>query len=897
MRNYVFLLALIAAVMAVDKSKFRTCSQTGFCKRTRSEFTPQDYEVDMATFKFDQASSAATVQLKNGHHPLQDPLLLSVNILVNNVARITVRDPTTIHPRFEVPDVLEPAGLKPGLQVTWKSDGSGFTASWADYDLQVVAVPFVATLSQGGKTAVVVNSRNLMQFEQHRKKNPKPEDEAAALPDAQLKFPYDVDNMWEESFSSHKDTKPRGPSAVAMDAGFPYATHVYGIPEHATDFSLKNTDGGEGAYSDPFRLYNLDVFEYELDVPMALYGAVPFMIAHGGGQTSALLWLNAAETFIDVSTKEGKNSHWISESGIIDMFLMTHRTPAPLFFAYASLTGFQALPPKFAIAYHQCRWNYKSEEDSLQVNAGFDEHDIPYDVLWLDIEHTDGKRYFTWDKYGFQTPEDMISKLAATGRKTVTIVDPHIKRDKNYFVHKESEEKGLYVKTNDNKDFDGWCWPGSSSYLDFFRPEVREYWVSLFSYDKYIGSTPDLFVWNDMNEPSVFNGPEVTMPKDNLHVGGKWEHRDVHNMYGFYHHWATEQGQLARDDKQVRPFVLTRSFFAGSQRSAAVWTGDNEAKWTHLAAATPMLLSLGVAGITFSGADVGGFFGNPEVELLVRWYQAAAFQPFFRGHAHVDAARREPWLFGEPHTSHLRTAIRSRYQILPYLYTLFHESSATGMPVMRPLWVEFPEDQASFAYDKGFLLGNALLVFPVVTKSQWTTPVYFPGHGTTWFDVITGFPHKGGNTATVKSPIDKIPVFQRSGTIVSRRLRARRSSQAMARDPYTLVVALDTEYTAAGTLYTDDGVTFDYAKGAFVHRLFRFQDRTLSASEFFKGTGESGCTVERVVVYGAPSTTSAVLTTADGQKTNLEVSEQNGGLVIRKPDALIAQDWAIELIE
>jgi len=294
---------------------------------------------------------------------------------------------------------------------------------------------------------------------------------------------------------------------------------------------------------------------------------------------------------------------------------------------------------------------------------------------------------------------------------------------------------------------------------------------------------------------------------------------------------------------------------------------------------------------------VGGFFGNPETELLVRWYQAGAFQPFFRGHAHVDAARREPWLFGEPHTSHIRTAIRSRYQILPYLYSVFHESSATGMPVMRPFWVEFPEDKDSFAYDKSFLLGNALLVVPVTSKGQWSTVVYFPGHGTVWYDVISGFAHKGGNAATVKSPIEKIPVFQRSGTIVPRRMRARRSSTAMARDPYTLVVALDPESSAVGTLYTDDGVTFDYQKGAFVHRLFRFQDRTLWSDEFLKGTGETACTVERVVIYGAPASTSAVLTTEDGQKRTLEVSQQGGALVIRKPDALIAQDWSIELIE
>jgi alpha 1,3-glucosidase len=195
------------------------------------------------------------------------------------------------------------------------------------------------------------------------------------------------------------------------------------------------------------------------------------------------------------------------------------------------------LPQRFAIAYHQCRWNYKNEQDVREVDAGFDEHDIPYDVLWLDIEHTDGKKYFTWDRTQFPTPKDMQNNLAAKSRKMVTIIDPHIKRDGGYRVHKDAQSRNLYIQNAENKggEYEGWCWPGSVSYLDFLLAEVREYWASLFALDQYDGSTSNLYTWNDMNEPSVFNGPEVTMPKDYLHDYGSVEHRDVHNQYGFYH--------------------------------------------------------------------------------------------------------------------------------------------------------------------------------------------------------------------------------------------------------------------------------------------------------------------------------------------------------------------------
>lgn len=226
----------------------------------------------------------------------------------------------------------------------------------------------------------------------------------------------------------------------------------------------------------------------------------------------------------------------------------------------------------------------------------------------------------------------------------VTIIDPHIKRDDNFHIHKEATQKGLYIKDKNGNDFDGWCWPGSSSYLDFTSPHVRQWWAEQFSLDTYGGSTLDLYTWNDMNEPSVFNGPEVSMSKDAKNLQGI-EHREWHNLYGIYMQMATAQGQIHRckttePTQKLRPFVLTRAFWAGSQRFGAMWTGDNKAEWSHLKGTSAMVLSINLAGLSFSGADTGGFFGDSNAELWTRWYQAGAFMPFFRGHAHHDTKRK-----------------------------------------------------------------------------------------------------------------------------------------------------------------------------------------------------------------------------------------------------------------
>ncbi|RMB90532.1 hypothetical protein DUI87_33133 [Hirundo rustica rustica] len=780
----------LGAALAVDRSNFKTCEQSGFCRRQR-RIQPGNSPYRALLESLELGPDVARIQLIN-----EVPLLLEVWGLTGNMTRLRIQELAPLRPRFQVPDVLlgEPPAER--LAVTGRDEGTlELSLGAGGHRLLVTERPFRLDLLRHRELLCSVNARA-------------------------------------SSSSSTSGAAGTRPTSVGLDFSLPGFEHVYGIPEHADSLRLRSTEGG-----DPYRLYNLDVFQYELFNPMALYGSVPLLLAHRPRLSLGIFWLNAAETWVDIgSNTAGKTLfgklldymqgggetpqtevRWMSESGVIDVFLLLGPRPADVTAQYGKLTGTQALPaPLLPGLYHQSRWNYQDEADVEAVERGFEEHELPMDVIWLDIEHADGKRYFTWDPR--EIPQPTGDAGAPGGPETqarwtlspqmVSIVDPHIKVDGAYRVHTELRARGLYVKTKDGKRLRGLVLarrvtslcsppPGSSAYPDFTNPEMREWWANIFAYDQYEGSTEALFTWNDMNEPSVFSGPEVTMHKDARHFGG-WEHRELHNIYGLYVHKATAEGQIRRSGGRLRPFVLSRAFFAGSQRYGAVWTGDNTAEWDHLRISIPMCLSFGLAGLAFCGADVGGFFQNPGPELQVRWYQAGAFQPFFRAHAHLDTARREPWLLRPEHLEMVRAALRRRYALIPLWYTAFYRCHRQGIPVMRPLWMEFPDDSHTFAMDDQYLIDWVLLVHPVTEPGARGVHVYLPGEGEVWYDDETHEQYRAPQTIYVPVTLSSIPVYQRGGTVIPRQDRPRRSTEAMRGDPFTLYVALSLQPGMAG---------------------------------------------------------------------------------------------------
>ncbi|XP_078419144.1 neutral alpha-glucosidase C-like isoform X1 [Cetorhinus maximus] len=861
-----------ALAEAVESNKFKTTGDIAFYRRQK-KLLPGNSPYHALLDTLELSDCGATLQLLNEDNKVS--LFVELFALEDHVIRIKVNELKPMKPRYEVPDVILNEPLTQRLSIVSK-DGLSVTLATVDgcSQILIIAKPFRMDIRNQGEISISVNSLGFLYFEHLRKKSQDEVNTRGSLLESKRKRDTETQQeseedlgLWKEQFHEFIDTKTNGPTSIGLDFSLHGFEHVYGIPEHTENLRLKTTSQEE-----PYRLYNLDVFACKLYSRMSVYGSVPLLLAHKPKQTMGIFWLNASETLVDISmntenksalgkTKKLKTDvevlprtdvRWMSESGIIDTYILLGPSPFDVFNQYSKLTGPQAFPPLFALGHHQCRYSYKDENDIKQVDAGFDVNDIPYDAIWLDIDHTEGKRYFTWDRTKFPSPREMQEHLRAKDRKLVVISDPHIKVDKKYPFYCEAKSKNYFVMDKNGEVYQGSCWPGVSAYLDFTNPIVRNWYANKHRLDQYEDSTDILFMWNDMNEPTVFDGPELTMHKQALHTGG-WEHREVHNLYGFYQQWATAEGLIRRSGGIERPFVLTRSFFAGSQRYGAVWTGDNVAEWSYLKISIPMLLNLSITGISFCGADVGGFVQNPEPELLVRWYQAAAYQPFFRNHSHTETERREPWLFGEDNTRIIRETIRERYALLPFWYTLFYMAHIKAEPIIRPLWVEFPEEVNTFAVDDEYMIGEALLIHPVSEAGVTEVNVFLPGMGELWYHLRTLQRFDGEQTLRVSVTLDSVPVYQRGGTIIPRKTQVLRSTKAMEMVSYILYVALNFENSAKGKLFLDDGHSFNYqSKNQFLLRRFSFKDNTFSAvCSDERGQYCTDCVVERVLVMGA----------------------------------------------
>ncbi|QUC22496.1 uncharacterized protein UV8b_06737 [Ustilaginoidea virens] len=953
-----FLVCLISPVASVKEHDFKKCDQSGFCKRNRAYAdnasvhastwsSPYDVAPESAKFKDGQWHAVIVKTINNGE---KARFPITISLLKSGVARVSVDEEKRQKKNIELRHnskarkeryneaekwvIVGGLDLDKKAQIVFQDNSQANIEYGGDRKFEVVIKfsPLQVEFKRDDETHIKFNGRGLLNMEHWRPKieNDKTEEgENKAEQDVKKDEGDDESTWWDESFGGNTDSKPRGPESIAMDISFVGYQQVFGIPEHTGSISLKQTRGGDGNHNEPYRLYNTDVFEYVLDSPMTLYGAIPFMQAHRKDSSVGVFWLNAAETWVDiVKERDAKNplslgkasqsthTHWMSESGILDAFVFLGPTPRDLTQKYGELTGYTAMPQEFSIGYHQCRWNYISDDDVKEVDRRMDKHKIPYDVIWLDIEYTEEKKYFTWDPHSFPDPVSMGKQLDAHGRKLVVIIDPHIKKVDDYSVSSDMLSRDLAVHNKDDETFEGWCWPGSSNWIDCFNPEATELWKSLFKYDSFKGTLENTFLWNDMNEPSVFNGPETTMPKDNLHFGN-WEHRDVHNLYGLTFQNASWEAMVSRKKgERRRPFILTRSFYSGSQRLGAMWTGDNQADWSHLAASIPMILNQGISGYPFAGADVGGFFGNPEKDLMARWYQAGIFYPFMRAHAHIDSRRREPYMLGEPYTEILTKALRLRYSLLPSWYTAFFHANRDGSPIVRPMLWTHPSEESGFAIDDQLFLGTTgLLAKPIVEKDKFSVDIWIPDDEV-YFDYVTYEVMKTqkGKTVTVEAAIDAVPLLMRGGHIFPRRDIPRRSSAAMRYDDYTLVVTVSKDGSAEGELYADDGDSFDHENGQYIYRKFHLANNILKSTDaegrdakwVKAGTWLKAMRqvhVDRIIVVGAPSSLNQeeVQIKSEGRKWAVKVdyhAAKEGRAafaVLGRVGARIGEDWSITL--
>ena len=550
-----------------------------------------------------------------------------------------------------------------------------------------------------------------------------------------------------------------------------------------------------------------------------IYQSIPFFIALRQGKSYGVFLDNTWRSYFDMGKSADARYTFGAAGGELNYYVFTggrERSPASVLRDYTQLTGRGPLPPLWALGYQQSRYSYTPDAQVREIAQTFRRKSIPADVIYLDIGYMDGYRIFTWSPRDFPAPQALLGELHAQGFHAVTIVDPGVKVDEKFPVYRAG--KAWYMRTASGAELHAEVWPGICAFPDFTNPQARAWFGSL--YAGFLDQGVDGF-WNDMNEPGTFvpadwklpvlvHDPTKTFPLDARHDGDgiAGTHARYHNVYGMQMARATFEG-LSKLHPQQRPFVLTRAGYAGVQRYAAVWTGDNASTWDHLALSIPMLANLSVSGVPFVGADIGGFTGTPSAELYTRWLQAAALTPFMRTHSAIDTAPREPWTHGEKYEAINRASIELRYRLLPYLYTLFADSAATGMPPLRPLWFEYPRDVAAYQLADQFLLGRDVLVAPVVHEGETRRRVYFP-RGDAWIDWWDGTRHAGGTSAEVAAPLERLPLFVREGAAIPTSAVVQNTAQ-MAQLPLTMTIAPGAD--GGGRVYQDAGDGFGYRDG------------------------------------------------------------------------------------
>ncbi|EAX93543.1 Glycosyl hydrolases family 31 protein [Trichomonas vaginalis G3] len=683
-------------------------------------------------------------------------------------------------------------------------------------------------------------------------------------------------------FNDQAETLRNGPTSVGLSFLFHMKNLKFsGLAHHTLNLTLKPTTDDE-----PIRFFNTDINSYEIGNGMAMYGTIPFLVAHNTTESIGVYWCNPSETWVDISKN---SSRFLSETGYIEFFVITgsHREVTHRF---ADLTGHPAMPQSFALGFHQCRWTYMSSDIIRNITNSLDEYMIPHDSIWLDLDHTDDKKYFMFDNSKYKDIKQVQYELLKNKRKLVTLVDPHLKNADYYFVFSEAKEKGYLVKNSNGGIFYANCWPGNSSWVDFLNPDARKWWASLFSYGKYKDSTGLLFIWNDMNEPSIFDISDLTMPRDALHFGDI-EEREVHNLYGHFNVLATADGLISRSRGiPDRPFILTRSFFAGSQKYAAMWTGDNAAEWDHLRNSIPQILSLSICQFPFSGSDVGGFFNSPDKELLCRWYQAGAWTySFFRCHCHHLADNREPYRLSTGWRELAVDAIIERYQLFPLWYTASRIANLTGEPIVSPLYFYF-NDEALQDEELEVLLGESLLVAPIVEQQPKSRKIILPS-GVRWYDYRT---YQEFTKSYDRTDVSSVPVYIRGGRIILQKLTRRKSIPLMHLDNYTMVVALDDKQESRGELYADDGHSFKFLENEFVHRVFTYKEGILENREHETQKGNlpdyENVYISTIKIVGCHETPSEVV--FEGKSMKFSISENV--LVLEDVNVPVSKDWSIQ---
>lgn len=614
--------------------------------------------------------------------------------------------------------------------------------------------------------------------------------------------PFRIDILWPDRQPLLVDAEPgilldRETGEIITRKQSPAGEHILGmgprggpVDRVGRAFAMINTDSNAyGPLTDP------------------LYISVPFYYSFTGGRAAGVFLDSAAQPYLDFGASTAGRTELSVRSGDLDYYVIAGPSPLAVSQTWTQLTGTSPLPPRWALGYHQSRYSYYSEAELLEVASTLRQNNIPADVLWLDIDFMDRFRLFTWNRDKFPDPAAMNAKLAADGFRCININEPCVLTDDPLWS--DLSRSRFLLTDRDRATVVNNIWFGDVSWMDFSQRAFRTWYKERL---KRFLASGTAGLWNDLNEPAQNFMPDAIHDFNGERRADKY----ARNLYALNMASATDEA-VRELRPNVRPWQISRSGYAGIQRFSANWSGDANSDWESLRTNVQMTVSTGLSGQEFFGHDAGGFLGSPSPELFARWLQFSLHTALFRNHAVNDAERREPWVFPEPWRGIIKSTIEQRYRMLPLLYSLMESATRAVQPFVAPLSFCFPADEATFGRSLEYMLGESLLVAPVVEEGAETREVYLPGRGA-WVDVRTGESYTSGKTAVVPAPAESIPVLAREGTILPLGPLIQHTGEIATAD---LDVAVFPGRDTAFALYEDDGVSTEWTRGDFLRTELR----------------------------------------------------------------------------
>lgn len=623
------------------------------------------------------------------------------------------------------------------------------------------------------------------------------------------------------------------------------------------------------------QLWGSDTYGYGKDTD-PIYKNIPFFLGLHDNIGYGIFLDNTFRSFFDFGHERKSAYSFWAHGGEMNYYFIYGPELVKVCETFVHMTGKPELPPMWALGYQQSKWSYYPESKVRKLAQDFRDHRVPCDVIHIDIDYMEGYRCFTWSKNNFPNPKQLISDLSDQGFKTVVIIDPGIKEDRNYWVYQQGIENDHFCKRTDGPLMRGSVWPGICVFPDFTNPKAREWWSGLFE-----GLIDDGVrgIWNDMNEPAVFE--EGTFPDDVRHDfdGHPCSHRKAHNVYGMQMARATNNG-IKRLLKPHRPFTITRSAYAGTQRYAAVWTGDNVANWEHLTIANIQCQRLSTSGISFAGSDVGGFVEKPEGELYTRWIQMAVFHPFFRTHTSGDHGDKEPWTFGPDYEGIIRKFIELRYRLLPYIYTTFWQYVRYGTPMLKSSFLVNQHDEEAYNRQEEFFMGDHLMICPISQPNADGRWLYLPKG--TWYHYWDDTPYTDGGEVWIGADLNHIPLFVRAGAIIPH-YPVQQFVGEKTIEILTLHVYYNTEPTKS-VLYEDAGDGYEYLEGASNVKTFMVSDagNQFTIDQTKEGGYAPSYHTYEIILHGVPFDIKACK--VDGVEVTVERSKEEPTKVLVPSD-------------